>query len=82
MKLLILNKLEAEANTGEYMPFHEVRPIKITDDFYILNRDLSEANGLEDYRDAILAQAYFTIGDGSHNDLLYQEYLIKMQADA
>lgn len=75
MKLLILNKLEAEANTGEYIPFHEVQPLKITDDFYILNRDLSEAKGLESYRDAILVQPYFTKGDGSKFDLKYQEYL-------
>lgn len=75
MKLLILNKLEAEDNTGEYMPFHEVQPVKITDDFYILNRDLSEAKGLEDYMEEILTQPYFTNGDGSEYDLIYQKYL-------
>lgn len=79
MELIILTQQEADDNTGEYMPHHEIRPIKIAEGVFILNRNLSEAKGLEEYRDAILNQPYFTVGDGSETDLIYQQYLLNSQ---
>lgn len=81
MELIILTQQEADDNTGEYKPNHKVIPLKIADDTFILNRDLSEAKGLESYREAILTQPYFTIGDGSETDLIYQQYLIDSQVE-
>jgi len=75
-ELIILTKEQAEANHGEYKPFHEVLPIKITEDFYILNRDLSEVPELKEYRKAILSAPYFVPGDGSKHDIIYQQYLL------
>jgi len=78
-ELLILTKAEADANQGEYKPFHEVMPVKIGADFYVLNRSLSEVPELAAYKDAILAQPFFTVGDGSPEDLIYQQHLIDEQ---
>lgn len=81
MKLIVLTKEEAAANQGEYKTNHFVTPIKIEDNFYILNRDLSEVPELIDYKDAILAQPYFVVGDKSEYDLKYQQYLLDSQKE-
>lgn len=80
-ELIILTQAESEANNGEYKPGYFVKPLKIADDFYILNRNLSEVPELVDYKDAILSQPFFVRGDGSEKDLIYQEYLTRTQAE-
>lgn len=81
MELIILNQQEADENTGEYLPNKIVDPLEISEGVFVLPRDLSEAQGLESYREAILIQPYFTIGDGSETDLIYQQYLIDSQIE-
>lgn len=79
MELLILTLEDRNNNRGEYLPNKIIEPVKIEDNFYILNRSLSDAKGLEDYKEAILVHPYFVIGDESEYDLKYQQYLIDSQ---
>lgn len=79
MELLILTLEDRNNNRGEYLPNKVIEPIKIEDNFYILPRSLSNEKGLEGYKDAILSQPFFSIGDGSEYDLKYQQYLIDAQ---
>ena len=73
-ELIILNKAEADANQGEYKPNYIIEPTLIAKDFYVLNRNLSKVPELADYKEAILKQPYFVIGDGSKFDLIYGEW--------
>ena len=81
MELIVLTEIEAAENTGEYMPFHEILPIFIETDMYILKRELCNTVGLEEYKDAILLQPFFEVGDGSDFDIKYQAYLVRTEEE-
>jgi len=76
MKLLVLDTPTRNLIRGEYKKGHSLEPVEIAKGKYILNYDaMIEVQAIKNPHVAFMTENWFIVGDGSSNDLLYQEYL-------
>lgn len=75
--LIKLNAGQRTAVRGPYKSQHQCEPIEIEfPNFYILNEEITTVEELK-LKINFDPLPRFTIGDGSADDLIYQEYLLE-----
>lgn len=77
MILYKLNNGQANAVTGPYKKSHDCIPVFIEDKFHILHKGIE--NDAPELQPKVNFNALdqFTIGDGSADDIIYQEWQTK-----
>jgi hypothetical protein len=66
---------------GEYKKYYVLEPIKIATGKYILNYDaMIPVQAIRNPHVEFIGEDWFIKGDGSPNDLIYQQYLIDNQS--
>ena len=77
MILYKLNNGQANAVRGPYKKQHECDPIFIEDKFHILHKGIENDAPELDVKVNFNAFKEFTIGDGSADDIIYQDWLLQ-----